>query len=172
MRWLLDEERIKAFDLLVSATRSYEREELAPREQKQLGEAEAEELSEINEVGLLEVMPRKEPSRWTLRLRVTDDIGPRMPDDEPVPTEDEEIDLGNVQRGVLVADRGFTEVSAEAKDRAGSAEFTRLVEAIVENRQRALNLEAILPAPVRRPSSRDRPTTCPWKRARSSPRDG
>jgi len=26
VRWLLDEERIKAFDLLVTATRSYERE--------------------------------------------------------------------------------------------------------------------------------------------------
>ena len=26
VRWLLEEERIKAFDLLVSATRSYERE--------------------------------------------------------------------------------------------------------------------------------------------------
>ena len=31
VRWLLEEERIEAFDLLVSATRSYEREELAPK---------------------------------------------------------------------------------------------------------------------------------------------
>lgn len=136
VHWLLDEERIKAFDLLVTATRSYEREELAPGEERQLGEAEAEELSEINEVGLLEVMPRKEPSRWTLRLRVTDDIGPRMPEDEPVPTEDEEIDLATFNEEFVVADRGFTEVSAEAQDRAASAELTRLVEAIVENRHR------------------------------------
>jgi hypothetical protein len=136
VRWLLDEERSKAFDLLVTATRSYGREELAPREEKQLGEADAEELSEINEVGLLEVVPRNEPSRWTLRLRVTDDIGPRMPDDEPVPTEDEEIDLATFNEEFVMADRGFTEVSAEAKDRAASAEFTRLVEAIVENRHR------------------------------------
>ena len=136
VRWLLDEERSKAFDLLVSATRSYEREELAPGEEGQLGEAEGEELSEINEVGLLEVVPRNEPSRWTLRLRVTDDIGPRMPDDEPVPTEDEEIDLATFNEEFVMADRGFSEVSAEAKDRAASAEFTRLVEAIVENRHR------------------------------------
>jgi len=136
VRWLLDEERIKAFDLLVTATRSYERAELAPGEERQLGEAEAEELSEINEVGLLEVMPRKEPNRWTLRLRVTDDIGPRMPEDEPVPTEDEEIDLATFNEEFVVADRGFTEVSAEAQDRAASAELTRLVEAIVENRHR------------------------------------
>jgi hypothetical protein len=134
VRWLLDEERIKAFDLLVTATRSYEREELAPGEERQLGEAEAEELSEINEVGLLEVMPRKEPSRWTLRLRVTDDIGPRMPEDEPVPTEDEEIDLATFNEEFVVADRGFTEVSAEAQDRAASAELTRLVEALLTDR--------------------------------------
>jgi hypothetical protein len=136
VRWLLEEERSKAFDLLVSATRSYERAELAPDEERRLGEAEAEELSEINEVGLLEVMPRKEPSRWTLRVRVTDDIGPRMPDDEPVPTEDEEIDLATFNEEFIVADRGFTEVSAEAQDRAASAELARLVEAIVENRHR------------------------------------
>ena len=115
VRWLLEEERIEAFDLLVSATRSYEREELAPREERRLGDAEGEELSEINEVGLLEIMPRKEPSRWTLRVCVIDDIGPRMPDDEPVPTEDEEIDLATFNEEFIVADRGFTEVSAEAE---------------------------------------------------------
>jgi len=53
VRWLMDEERHHAFDLLVSATRSYEREELEAAEEGKLGEAE----------------------------------------DEPVPTEDEEIDL-------------------------------------------------------------------------------
>jgi hypothetical protein len=136
VRWLLDEERSKAFDLLVSATRSYEREELAPGEEGQLGEAEKDELSEINEVGLLEVMPRKEPGRWTLRIRVTDDIGPRLPDDEPVPDEDEEIDLATFNEEFVVADRGFIEVSAEAQDRAASAELTRLVEAMLTDRHR------------------------------------
>ncbi len=134
VRWLLEEERIAAFDLLVNATRSYEREELTPGEEGQVGEAEGEELSEINEVGLLEVLPRKEPSRWTLRIRVTDDIGPRMPDDEPVPAEDEEIDLATFNEEFLVADRGLAEVSAEAEDRAARVELTRLIAAIVENR--------------------------------------
>jgi hypothetical protein len=136
VRWLLDEERSKALDLLVSATRSYEREELAPGEEGQLGEAEKDELSEINEVGLLEVMPRKEPGRWTLRIRVTDDIGPRLPDDEPVPEEDEEIDLATFNEEFVVADRGFIEVSAEAQDRAASAELTRLVAAMLTDRHR------------------------------------
>ena len=84
--------------LLLNATRSYERAELTPGEEGRLGEAESEELSEVNEVGLLEVNPRKQPGRWNLRVRVVDDIGPRMPDDEPVPSEDEEIDLANSTR--------------------------------------------------------------------------
>ena len=131
VRWLLAEERVKAFDLLLNVTRSFERAELTAGEEGHMGDAEGEELSEINEVGMLEVLSRKEPSRWTLRIRVVDDIGPRMPDDEPVPAEDEEIDLETFNEEFIVADRGFTEVSAEAQDRAASADLARLIDAIV-----------------------------------------
>jgi hypothetical protein len=136
VRWLLKEERSENFDLLVRATRSYEREELTSQEEGRLGDEEGEEISEINEVGLLEVMPRKEPSRWTLRIRVVDEIGPRMPDDEPVPAEDEEIDLETFNEEFIAADRGLTEVSAEVKDRAANADLTHLVEAIVTDRHK------------------------------------
>jgi len=136
VRWLLAEERIKAFGLLLNLTRSFERAELAPGEEGQMGDAEGEELSEINEVGLLEVMPRKEPSRWTLRIRVVDDIGPRMPDDEPVPTEEEEIDLETFNEEFIAGDRGSIEVSAEARDSASGAELGRLIKAIVTDRQK------------------------------------
>jgi hypothetical protein len=132
--WLLQEERIEPFDLLVSATRSYQRQEFSPEEEEELGDEESEDLSEINEVGLIEVMPRKGPGRWTLRIRVIDDIGPRMPEDEPIPTEDEEIDLATFDNEFIRADRGFVEVSAEAKDRAASADLFRVLEAIVTDR--------------------------------------
>lgn len=136
VRWLLQEQRIKAFDLLVSATRSYEREQLSPEEEGQLGDEEAEDLSEINEIGLLEVMPRKKPSRWTLRIRVIDDVGPRLPEDEPVSAEDEEIALETFNEEFIAADRGSIEVSAEAQDGAASAELARLIKAIVTDRQK------------------------------------
>jgi hypothetical protein len=135
VRWLLKEERVKAFDLLLNVTRSFERAELTAGEERQMDDA-GQELNEINEVGELEVMPRKEPSRWTLRIRVVDDIGPRMPDDEPVPAEDEEIDVETFNEEFIVADRGFTEVSAETQDRAASAELARLIEAIVTDRHK------------------------------------
>lgn len=136
VRWLLQEQRIKAFDLLVSATRSYQREQLSPEEEGQLGDEEAEELSEINEIGLLEVMPRKKPSRWTLRIRVIDDVGPRLPEDEPVSAEDEEIDLETFNEEFIAADRGSIEVSAEAQDGAAGTELARLIKAIVTDRQK------------------------------------
>jgi len=139
VRWLLAEQRTKTFDLLLNVTRSFEPTELSAAEEGQMGDEERQELSEINEVGLLEVMPRKEPSRWILRIRVIDDIGPRMPDDEPVPTEDEEIDLETFNEEFIVADRGYVEVSAEAQDRAADGELGRLIEAIVTNSHKPNN---------------------------------
>jgi hypothetical protein len=136
VRWLLEEERIENFGLLVTATRSYERVEFTPGEESTLGDQEGEELSEINEVGLLEVMPRKEPGRWALRIRVTDDIGPRVPDDEAAPIKDEEIDLATFHTEFIESDRGFTEVTAEVKDRTANADLTNLIEAIVTDRHK------------------------------------
>ena len=59
VRWLMVEGRLHAFDLLVSATRSFEAGELAGDER--LGDEEREEVSEISDVGLLEVMPGRSP---------------------------------------------------------------------------------------------------------------
>jgi hypothetical protein len=135
VQWLLDEERLRAFDLLVSVTRSYQREELEAREQATLGEAESEDLSAISEVGLLEVTPRQQPtSRWILRVRVEDDIGPRLPDDEPVPATDEEIDLPTFYEEFIKADRGLAEVSAEVENSTAKANLTRLLNAILKDR--------------------------------------
>jgi len=61
VRWLMVEGRLHAFDLLVSATRSFEPGELTGGASRRLGEEEREEVSEISEVGLLEVMPRQKP---------------------------------------------------------------------------------------------------------------
>lgn len=75
MRWLTVEGRLHAFDLLVSATRSFGTGELTGGASRRLGDEEREEVSEISEVGVLEVMPRQKPHIWTLRIRVEDDIG-------------------------------------------------------------------------------------------------
>jgi hypothetical protein len=136
VHWLQDEARLKAFDLLVTVTRSYQKSELGPDEDARLGEAERENLGEISEVGLLEVTPRQKPSLWTLRIRVEDDIGPGLPEDEPVPADEEEIDLATFYEEFIKADRGLAEVSAEAKSPAAKASLTKLIEAILADRHR------------------------------------
>jgi hypothetical protein len=136
VHWLTDEARLKAFDLLVTVTRSYQKGELGPGEDARLGEVEREDLGEISEVGLLEVTPRQKPSLWTLRIRVEDDIGPGLPEDEPVPTDEEEIDLATFYEEFIKADRGLADVSAEVEGPAAKASLTKLLEAILEDRHR------------------------------------
>ena len=142
VRWLMVEGRLHAFDLLVSATRSFEPGELAGDER--LGDEEREEVSEISEVGLLEVMPRQKPHIWTLRVRVEDDIGPRLPEDEPVPETEEELDLPTFYEEFIKADRGIAEVSVEVDSPAAKASFNRVLEAILTDRHQHGKVE---PAP-------------------------
>jgi hypothetical protein len=134
LHWLMDEERARAFELLVRATRSYQHSALGATEDGRLGDTEREDLGENLEVGLVEVMPRHKPSLWTLRIRVADDIGPGLPDEAPVPTGEEEIDLPTFYEEFIKADRGLAEVSAEVESAAARGSLTRVLEAIREDR--------------------------------------
>jgi hypothetical protein len=136
VHWLLDEEHRHTHDLLVRTTRSYERSALKAAEDQGLDDAEREDLSEITEVGLLEVTPRRYPSLWTLRIRVADDIGPRLPEDPPASATEEEIDLSTFYDEFIKKDRGLAEVSAEAGSPAAKASLTKLIEAILADRHR------------------------------------
>jgi len=142
VRWLMVEGRLHAFDLLVSATRSFEPGELAGDER--LGGEEREEVSEISEVGLLEVMPRQKPHIWTLRVRVEDDIGPHLPEDEPIPETEEEPDVPTFYEEFIKADRGIAEVSVEVDSPAAKASFNRVLEAMLTDRHQRGKVE---PAP-------------------------
>lgn len=133
VRWLMQEERRKAFDLIVRATRSYQANGLAP-EDLRLGDFEPEELSEMSEIGLLEVLPRREPRGWVLRIRVEDDIGPHLPEDEPAAPDEEEIDLATFYEEFLAEDRGLAETSAEVDGPHAKAALARLFKAILTDR--------------------------------------
>ena len=146
VRWLMVEGRLHAFDLLVSATRSFEPGALTGGASRRLGEEEREEVSEVSEVGLLEVMPRQRPHIWTLRVRVEDDIGPRLPEDEPVPEAEEELDLPTFYEEFIKADRGLTEVSVEVDSPAAKASFNRVLDAILTDRHQRGKSK---PAPVK-----------------------
>jgi hypothetical protein len=133
VHWLMDEDRRDAFDLLVNTTRFYRTGELSSEERGSLDDDEEEGLSETCEVGILEVRPRHEPHRWVLRIRVEDDIGPRVPEDESVSEAEEEIDLGAFYEEFIKANRGTAEASAEVASAADKAGIARLLEAIIRD---------------------------------------
>ncbi len=137
VRWLMEEVRRPACDLLIAATRSYRRNALGTREDSRFGDAERDDLSEMTEVGFVEVMPRQKPGGWTLRIRVEDDIGPGLPEDEPVPTGDEEIDLATFYEEFIAGDRGLAEVSADVVGADAEVGLSLLLDAILKDRHPA-----------------------------------
>jgi hypothetical protein len=137
VRWLLDEGRLHAFDLLVSATRSYQVNLLSPEDQAGFSEEQKDDLSEVSEIGVLEVRPRDNPHRWTLRVRVADDIGPRTPEDEPVPEGEEDIDLPTFYEEFIRDNRGIAEVSAEVEGPAAKGSLNRILAAMLTDQHNA-----------------------------------
>jgi len=137
VHWLLDEDSLHAFDLLVSATRSYQVNVLSPEDRAALNEDEKEDLSEVSEIGILEVRPRDNLHRWTLRVRVADDIGPRVPEDEPVPEGEEDIDLPTFYEEFIRDNRGIAEVSAEVEGPAAKGSLNRILTAMLTDRHKA-----------------------------------
>lgn len=137
VRWLLDEGRLHAFDLLVNATRSYQVNVLSPEDRAGFNEDEEKDLSAISEIGILEVRPRDNPHRWTLRVRVADDIGPRTPEDEPVPEGEEDIDLPTFYEEFIRDNRGIAEVSAEVEGPAAKESLNRILAAMLTDRHKA-----------------------------------
>lgn len=71
-----------------------------------------------------------------MRIRVEDDIGPRLPEDEPVPDGEEEIDLSTFYQEFIETGRGVAEVSLEAESPAAKGEATRVLDAILTDRHR------------------------------------
>jgi hypothetical protein len=134
--WLLQEQRAGRGKLQVAAWRAYETAEVANRELADLGDENSAELSEVLEVGLLEVTPPPGHARWTLRLRFEDDIGPRLPEDEPVPEGEEEIDLETFYDAFVAPPRGTTEVSVEVEGPAAKGQFTKVANAIRADRHK------------------------------------
>lgn len=132
--WLSDEQRLQAYDLLVSASRSFQPGEVTGGKSRWLSAEDREEVNEILEIGLLEVMPRQHSGRWTLRVRIEDDIGPRLPEDEPVPEGEEEIDLATFSQEFVKGGRGVAEVSVEVSDAAGKASFDQIFAAMLRDR--------------------------------------
>jgi hypothetical protein len=132
--WLLNEQRAGRVTLQVSAWRAYETPEVAERELSLLGDEEREELNDVLEIGLLEVVPPPGSAAWTLRIRFEDDVGPRLPEDEPVPEGEEEIDLQTFYDAFIARPRGTLEVSVEIESAAAKGQFNKVLNMIERDR--------------------------------------
>lgn len=132
VRWLIDEERRGTLQLRVTATRSYAVEALEKADLDQIAE-EVEDLNDILAIGTLEVRPPVSKNGWMLRIRVEDRIGPRVPEDEDAPEEEEEIDLQTFEADFILPERGTADISLEAEDAHAKASFTRLLNHMLRN---------------------------------------
>ena len=132
VRWLIDEEQRGTLQLRVTATRSYAVEALEKADLDQIGE-EVEDLNDILAIGTLEVRPPVSKNGWMLRIRVEDRIGPRVPEDEDAPEEEEEIDLQTFEADFILPERGTADISLEAEDAHAKASFTRLLNHMLRN---------------------------------------
>lgn len=127
MLWLRNPGNIEQFDLDVRVTRSFEPKAVPGG--ADLDVSDRDDLHDIMEIGLLEVVPRKRPGLWTIRLRVEDDAGPRLPDDEPVPEDEEAIDLETFYDEFFTNERGLSELGAEVESAAAREDLEAVLSA-------------------------------------------
>lgn len=137
VRWLIDEQRQGTLRLNIFPSRSYEVEPLSQSELQKLGEDESEDLNDILVIGVLEVTPPAEKGGWLLRIRVEDRVGPRLPEDEDTPEDEEELDLETFETEFIAPERGAVDVVLHAEDRHAKARFTRFIKEVLCDKHHA-----------------------------------
>ncbi len=133
--WLLEEKRRGTLGLKTIATRSYIPEGVTNLGSQNVSE-DAGDLSDVLAVGELEVAPPAARDGWTLRIRVEDRLGPRLPEDGDAPEAEQEIDLATFAADFILPERGIAEVELDAADARAKASFTRLFNRMVIDEHR------------------------------------
>ena len=136
VRWLIEEQRRGTLGLNAVATRSYVSEDLDNSESQQLSE-DAEDLSDVLAVGVLEIRPPAARDGWALRIRVEDRLGPRLPEDEDAHGEEEEIDLATFETEFIQPERGTPEVLLDAEDAHAKARFSQVFKQMLTGEHRS-----------------------------------
>ncbi len=136
VQWLLAEEREGRRDYNIYAARSYSWEPAPDTADFRLGDEEQEDVDQVTAIGHLEIAPPAKGDGWTLRLRAEDALGPRTPEDEPVPSGEEEIDLATFEEQFIRPQRAMMEVEGEARDANAKRRLQRLLQAIETDRHR------------------------------------
>ena len=92
------------------------------------------DIEEYAAIGVLEISPVEHRKGWVLRVRIEDEFGPHLPDDEPVQDEAEEIDIDTFEEAFVTPGSGEEFVSVEVADNAAFAQFEEMFADLVRNR--------------------------------------
>jgi hypothetical protein len=132
VRWLQEEQRAGRLPVQVRATRDYAAQAIDPPIEDIGGDA-TDPLGEVTAIGVLEVRPLVPAEGWLLLVRVEDDAGARLPEDEPVPDGEEEIDLETFNAEFIAPERGTASVSLEVENDTSTSRFEPLLRSMLQN---------------------------------------
>jgi hypothetical protein len=138
VRWLLEEQRSGYLPVEVRATRQYVSEPLDRPEDVGLGDEDKADLGDILAVGILEVSPPPGKNGWMLSIRMEDPLGPRRPEDEPVPEGEEEIDLQTFEADFISSSRATEDITLDAETAEARAHFEALFADLLRDRHAAV----------------------------------
>jgi hypothetical protein len=101
------------------------------------GGYEETDVSEVTAVGTLEVKPQHPPDSWLLRVRVEDELGDRVPEDESVPEEPEDMDLDAFWHEFIEPKLAMTSVVVEAAGPAEKDAFDQFIRGLERKASRS-----------------------------------
>jgi hypothetical protein len=133
-RWVKDELELTPLTLRISARRSRELRDIPLRQELHLGDAEREDLTEIDTVATLEIAPLHTNEGWLLSVIVEDEAGPRVSLGGEAGTAEQRIDPGTFYHDFIRPGRGLANVFAAVENDAAKDHVNRLISAIESNR--------------------------------------
>jgi hypothetical protein len=134
VRWIMEEHKGAPARFRTLARYEAETREIPVRRELHLGDAEREDLSEMDTIASLEIAPQHISDGWLLTVVVEDEAGPRLLDKRPLAASGQQIDLQTFYSEFIRPGRGIANVEAEAADEAAEARVANLINSVVANR--------------------------------------
>lgn len=132
--WIMAESRLAPHEFRISARRAIETRELPARKELRLGEAERDDLTEVANIGALEIAPAHAAEGWLITVVVEDEFGPRILDQAEVTEEEREIDVAVFYDSFIRPRRGNASAAAEIEGPEAEQHLCRLLKDIELNR--------------------------------------
>lgn len=134
IRWMKSECARAPSAFRITARRARDTQEIPLQSETHLGDAEREDLTEVETVATLDIAPAHASEGWLLSVVVEGELGPRLSDSDASEEIEQGLDLGSFDKEFIRPGRGDATVMAEVQDSAAKARLTHLLIAIETNR--------------------------------------